>query len=262
MRVYADVNRIPDAPPEPVSTIIQVGPTPPVGTSTPINGKFVVDIPDGVVVPPVTDTTCLINSASPDYLPWSIYSGLRDSFPAYQNVIFNQLLTSVDMAALDLVATFPFDPGPPARFWPSRCQVGRDVPPAGVAPGSVALLPENPYSSPPHPGLLITSTIDISLITGGAGAKEFVVYWKVYGMSDTADVMNYTSGSNSPTLKNLVEIPQDTIECFISVNGGGGYTPVSRLSPCVTCGPGTLVKLAFVNHTSSKVFLTAYAVMF
>jgi hypothetical protein len=132
MRVYADVNGIPDLPPEPTSYIIQVGPSPEVGTATPINGKFVVDIPDGVVVPAITPSTRLVDSVSPDYLPGDIYDGLRRTFPGYANVEFNQLLTSTDMALLDTGATFPYDPGPPIKTWNSRCQVGRAVAPVSL----------------------------------------------------------------------------------------------------------------------------------
>lgn len=263
MRIYADVNRLPDIPlNETSSVIIQVAPSPAVGVSTPINGKFVVDIPDGVFPPRVTEASRLINTAPPGYITGDIFENLRRAFAGYNHVEFNPLLTSADVGLLDPAATFPFDPGPPAQFWPSRCQIGRAGAPAGVAPNSVAVLPENPHTSPPRPGVLITDTIDIGPATGGAGANNFIVYWKVYAMTVTEDVMDYTSGANTPAIKNLVEVQQDIVDVFLSVNDGGGYTPVSRLSPCVTCDPGTLLRLAFVNHNPFKVYLTAYAVLF
>lgn len=263
MRIYADVNRLPDNPvAETDSVILQVAPSPLVGVSTPINGKFVVDVPDGVFPPRVTEASRLIDSSSAGYLMGEIYENLRRSFAGYPHVVYNPLLTSSDVGELDPAATFPFDPGPPAQSWPSRYQIGRAVAPAGVAPNSVAVLPENPYTTPPRPGVLITDTIDVGPSTGGAGANNFVVYWKVYATNVTHDVMDYGTGGNSPAIKNLVEIPQDSIEVFLSVNDGAGYTPVTRLSPCVTCDPGTLIRLAFVNHHPYKVYLTAYAVLF
>ena len=263
MRIYADVNRLPNLPAsETSSVIIQVAPSPAVGVSTPINGKFVVDIPDGVYPPRVTEASRLIDTSSPDYITGEIYENLRRAFAGYPHVVYNPLLTSADVGLLDPTATFPFDPGPPAQSWSSRCQLGRAAAPAGVAPNSVALLPENPYATPPRPGLLITDTIDIGPATGGIGANNFIVYWKVYTMTVTDDVMNYGAGTNTPAIKNLVEVPQDLVGVFLSVNDGAGYTPVSRLSPCVTCDPGTLLRLAFVNHNPFKVYLTAYAVLF
>lgn len=262
MRIYADVNRLPDTPPENL-TIIQVAPSPPVGTVTPINGKFVVDIPDGVFPPTINENSCLIDTGTSYYITGPIYDSLRQTFPGYANVLFNQLLTSADIALLDLAATFPYDPGPPVKTWPTRCQVGRGgAPPLGVAPGSIALLPENMYTSPTHPGLLVTSTIDISAMTGGLGASNFLVYWKVYQVYVDNDVMDYSTGTNTPALKNLVEINQDDVKCFLSVNDGAGYTPAPRLTPCVTCAPGTLVRLAFVNHQAYKAYLMAYALIF
>jgi hypothetical protein len=62
MRIYADVNRLPDNPAAEVESVIfQVAPSPPVGTLTPANGKFVVDIPDGVFPPRVDMASRLIN---------------------------------------------------------------------------------------------------------------------------------------------------------------------------------------------------------
>lgn len=264
MRIYADVNRLPNNPAlETSSVIIQVAPSPAVGVPTPINGKFAVDIPDGVFPPRVTEASRLIDTASPDYITGQIYENLRRSFAGYRHVVANSLLTSADVGLLDTAATFPFDPGPPARFWPSRCQIGRTgAAPLGVAPNAVALLPENPYTTPPRPGVLITDTIDIGPATGGAGANNFVVYWKVYTMDVTHDVMDYGTGANTPSIKNLVEVQQDIVDVFLSVNDGAGFTPVTRLSPCVTCDPGTLIRLAFVNHNPFKVYVTAYAVLF
>ena len=261
MRIYADVNRLPDLPVnETDSVIIQVSPTPPVGTYTPVNGKFVVDIPDGVVPPTINETSRLIDPLNNVVDP--IFQGLLRAFPGYRNVSYNPLLTSSDLALLDTTATFPFNPGPPVQFWSTRAQTGRVGVPAGVAPNSVAMLAENPHPNPPRPGLLITDTIDIGPATGGVGANNFLVYWKVYTMMVTEDVMDYSTGVNSPALKNLVEVQQDIVDVYLSVNDGGGYTPVTRLSPCVTCDPGTLVRLAFVNHNPTKVYLAAYAVLF
>lgn len=262
MRIYADVNRLPDNPAaEVASVILQVAPSPSVGTHTPANGKFVVDIPDGVFPPSVDMDSRLINPVGD--IVEGIYQGLLRAFPGYSNVIYNQLLTSADIDLLDPSATFPHDLGPPVHAWASRFQTGTPTGGTkGVAPGSVAVLAKNLYTTPPRPGVLITKSIDITTPTGGLGAKSFVVYWKVYEMDVTHDVMDHSTGTNTPSIKNWVEVDQNVVEVFISVNNGGGYTPVTRLSPTATCDPGTDVRLAFVNHNSHKVYLTAYAVMF
>lgn len=265
MRIYADVNRLPNGAPETDSTIIQVAPSPPVGTATPVNGKFVVDIPDGAFPPVVNEASRLVDTGSPNYIVDDIYENLRRAFPAYRNVVFNQLLTSADLALLDPAATFLYDPGPPAKSWSSRFQTGRTgAAPQGLAPMGVAVLPENTATTPARPGLLVTDTIDIAPQTGGLGASTFLVYWKVYRIEVTDDVLDYAPGGpNTPALKNLIEVDQGEVEVFLSVNDGAGWSPVPRLSPIVTCDPGTDVRLAFVNHhPTNKVYVTAYAVMF
>ena len=266
MRIYADVNRLPDLPiNETDSVIIQVSPTPPVGTYTPVNGKFVVDIPDGVVPPTINETSRLINPVNNVVDP--IFQGLLRAFPGYRNVSYNPLLTSTDLALLDTTATFPFNPGPPVQFWSTRAQTGRVGVPAGVAPNSVAMLAENPHPNPPRPGLLITDTIDIGPATGGAGANNFIVYWKVYTMTVTDDVMDYDGGSNvnAPAIKGLLEVNQTPPDftVYLSTNGGAGYSPVGRLTPCAVCDPGDQIRLAFVNtSTTAKRYLASYAILY
>ena len=263
MRIYADVNRFPDLlAGETSSVIIQVAGTPEVNTVMPINGKFVVDIPDGVTPPVITSASRLLDPSVPPGILPTIYNSLLAQYPAYGNILYNPLLNSSDIAKLDATAVFPWDPGPPIKTWASRFQTGTPLGGTkGVAPNAVAILPENGTTTPVRPGVLITDKIDIGGVVP-LGASAFVVYWKVYQMSVTNDVMNYTSGVNTPALKNLIEVDQSLIDVFLSVDDGVGYTQVSRLTTVSTGAPGTDVRLAFINHTNSKVYIAAYAVMF
>ena len=260
MRIYADVNRLPNVrTDETSSVIIQAGPTPEVGTATPINGKFVLDVPDNIPFPKIDENSRLINQSDPGYFLGDIYSNLVKTFPGYNDFIFNQLWISTDLERLDPAATFPY------AFpltWSSRFQSGSTSVPKGVAPGSVALLPENTYVTPHRPGLIVTANNDIAPYTGGGGRSDFVVYWKVYRMETTEDVMDYSTGDNVPASRNLIEIDQDAILAYISANNGTDYVPVTRLSPATTSAPGTDVRIAFVNHNPYKVYLAAYSVMF
>ncbi|OHD80637.1 MAG: hypothetical protein A3J97_05910 [Spirochaetes bacterium RIFOXYC1_FULL_54_7] len=264
MRIYADVNRFPDLlAGETSSVIIQVAGTPEVNTATPINGKFVVGIPDGVTPPVITSASRLLDPSVPPGILPTIYNSLLAQYPTYGNILYNPILNASDIAKLDATAVFPWDPGPPIKTWSSRFQTGTPLGGTkGVAPNSVAVLPENSTTTPIRPGVLITDKIDIAAYTGGLGASSFVVYWKVYQMSVTNDVMNYTSGVNTPALKNLIEVDQDILDVFLSCDNGVGYTQASRLATVSTGVPGNDVRLAFINHTRSKVYVTAYAVMF
>lgn len=267
MRIYADINRLPDVGPEPDSVVIQVAPTPPVGSSpVPANGKFYVELPDGVSPPPIGVGSKLLGPPPANILP-AIYNGLLARFPKFSFVRYNALLTSADMAALDLGATFPGIPGPPPVTWATRAQVGRAVGPnAGLAPNAVALLPENTTTTPSRPGVLITDTIDISGDIP-AGTTEFLVYWKIHEYAVTPDVMDYdgpSSGTNEPAIKGLYEVDQSPtdLEVYLSANDGGGYSPVRRLIPCAVCDPGTQIRLAFVNKSPTKRYLASYALLY
>jgi len=266
MRIYADINRLPNAGAEPASVIIQVAPTPAVGSSTPANGKFYVEVPEGVSPPVVTTSSRLLGAVPANIVP-AIYNGLLRAFSRYDFVSYNALLVSADVDLLDLTATFPVDPGPPAVKYITRAQVGRGLAAEeGLAPNSVALLAQNDTTTPARPGLLVTDTIDISADIP-AGTTDFLVYWKIHEYAVSADVMDYDSaspGTNEAAIKSLVEVDQSPsdLEVYLSANDGGGYSRVERLVPCSVCDPGTLIRVAFINKSSTKRYIASYALLY
>jgi hypothetical protein len=254
MRIYGDINRLGS---DPTAYVIQVGPTPEVGTVTVVNGKFILDVPEGVRVPdPLpTSTTTLLNQ---------IFQGLLPGH-SYTHAHYNALLTGADSGNLDPLARFPVESGPPVRSWGVRAQIGRSGAPSdnGLAPNSVCIFPNNSKVTPPRPGLLITNTIDVSSQVP-EGVNNFSVYWKIYSSTTSEDVMNYSTGTNIPALKTVTEIDQqpEGFEVYASTNDGGGYSRVTRMVPCTSCDRGTALRLAFVNHSVSPVFLASYAVLY
>ena len=266
MRIYADINRLPNVGPELASVIIQVAPTPPVGAApVPVNGKFYVDLPEGVAPPRIDLASKLLGPAPANIIP-AIFDGLLAKYTKFSFVQYNALLVSTDVADLDLTATFPASAAPPVT-WATRAQVGRGAgPDAGLAPNSVAVLPQNNTTTPARPGLLITDTIDISADIP-AGTTEFLVYWKIHEYAVTQDVMTYdgpTPGANEAAIKQLFEVEQSPVdfEVYLSANDGGGYSPVRRLVPCAVCDPGTLIRLAFVNKSPTKRYIASYALLY
>jgi hypothetical protein len=267
MRIYADIGRFPNAGPEPSLVIVQVAPTPPPGFQPiPSNGKFYLDVPEGVQPPPIDSTSRLLGPVPANIVP-SIFNGLLRGFPGFRFVRYNAFLTSTDVDALDLTATFPVNPGPPPVKYATRVQVGRGGGiNQGIAPNSVAILAQNPTTTPVRPGVLITNTIDISGDIP-AGTTRFAVYWKIHEYAVTADVMAYDGpnvGANDAALKGLLEVDQSPtdLEVYLSTNDGGGYSRVERLVPISTCDTGTLIRLAFVNKAVSKRYLASYAVIY
>jgi len=264
MRIYADINRLPNTGPESSSVIIQVAPTPEVGASVASNGKFYVDVPDGVTPPSISSTSRLLG---PNNVLDSIFEGLLARFPRYNYIHYNGLLTSADVDLLDLTAAFPAS-STPLIAWATRAQVGRGGGvDEGLAANSVAVLPQNSLVSPVRPGVLITDTIDISADVP-AGVDNFLVYWKIHEYSVTHDVMAYdgpNANQNAPAIKNLVEVDQEPsdFEVYLSASDGAGYSQVRRLVPCGTCDPGTNIRLAFVNKSAgTKRYLANYAILY
>lgn len=253
MRIYGDTNRVGL---DPRTYVIQVAPTPKVGVGVAGNGKFVIDVPEGVPVPDPVPST--LSSLLDD-----IYGGLLVG-TSFNFVQYNALLTTADQAKLDPTAVFPYDSGPPVRTWAMRAQVGRSgaISDNGLAPNGVKVLASNTTVVPTRPGVLITDTIDVSADVP-AGVTSFSVYWKLLGVATGDDVMDYGTPTNEPAIRTITEVSQNPsgFEVYASSNDGAGYTRVSRLVP-ITVSAGTSLRVAFVNKGASPVCLIAYAVLY
>jgi len=260
MRVLADLSS---------NDILQVERSRNIGEATKINGKYLVEVPAGTLNVDASSYMLPVDGGDVTSLA---YQQLQSRFSQFPNIVFNPLLESTDQAFFDLSATLDNStnavlPAPYTGTFPVRAQMGREVPPAGLTPLSLALLPPNSHTTPPKPGLLITDVIDISAVTGGLGATDFLVYWKVYQMSVTDDVMSdygILSGTNSPAIKSLIEIDPELsgFVVAISVDGGATYQPISHLTPTSFCLAGTEIRLAFLNTTVEKIYLATYAILF
>lgn len=247
--------------------ILQVEKVPPEGDAVAVNGKYVLPTPEGVTVH-VSSDSLILPASDPNSVVSQAYAGLLAQFPQYENILFNPLLVDTDVDDLDLAGTF-IDPNTADTF-STRAQVGRGTGgplTSGQAPTNTALLAENATVSPARPGMLITDTIDVGPLTGGVGADEFVVYWYIYDSSTTHDVradFGAQAGRNDPALRNVIETDQEPadLQAYISLNDGATWVEVNRLVPVGFCDKGELVRLAFRNNSTSKIYLAAYAVIF
>jgi hypothetical protein len=190
------------------------------------------------------------------------FAGLLAQYPMYGHIVFNPLLAAADVADLDLTASMPT--GEICRAIVGR---GAGPLPTGQAPNSTIILPQNNTVVPARPGVLITDTIDITAATGGVGADEFMVYWKLYGFSTSDDVSSdygATVGSNDPAIRSITEIDQEpsNFAVYLSIDDGITYTQVGLLEPIAFCVKGLSLRLAIVNTGTSRRYLACYAIMF
>lgn len=111
---------------------------------------------------------------------------LLAQYPMFGNVYYNPLLTADHVGDLDLSGQYIDSSN---NAFDTRAQVGRAIAPDdGVAPNSVAILPQNTTVSPSRPGVLVTDSIDISAYTASVGTDEFMIYWKIYEVETSHDI--------------------------------------------------------------------------
>lgn len=249
--------------------IVQVEKNPPDGVAVTRNGMYNIPVPEGVKVR-VLPGSFVLPPTDPNSVVAQSYAGLLAQFPQYGNILFNPLIQATDMDDLDPSASL-HEGMPVTNSFPSRVQMGRGTAgplASGMAPNSVAVLEANEGIVPTRPGVLVTDTIDIGVLTSGVGADEFCVYWYIYDFDTTQDIrasVGFFAGQNLPALRKVIEVPQEPsdFEVFISINDGANFFPVNRLLPIAFCSPGLLIRLAFKNtNPLKKKYLAGYAILF
>lgn len=269
MRVRVDLgSHMTSADPQ----IIQVERTPTSGTagSANINGCYIIPVIKGVEFPVDGNSYVLAGAPPGDVDGGDVssisYAHLLAMYPMYGNVYFNPLLTYKHVEEIDLTATFTdnFSNPPNIYQFPTRIQTGRRSGgplPAGNMPTHTAILPLNPQSSDPRPGVMITNEIDLEPYMAD-GADNFLVYWKLYDFSFTHDVSNGLV--NSPAIRSVVEPDQEPngFKVYLSSDNGFSWCEVGLLEPMGFCDKTKKIRLAFVNRSASKIYLATYAVLF
>lgn len=252
--------------------ILQVEKTPEIGAPVPVNGKYVIPVPEGASVR-VNRDTIVLPSSDPASVVAEGFAGLLAQFPQYDHVAYNPLIEDTDIEDLDLTAA----PTINGISYITRAQVGRGTGGplvSGQAANTTAILPVNDTVVPARPGLLVTDTIDVSpfLPAPPAGVceipavDEFVVWWKLYEFDVTHDIRSsfgLHTGVNEPALRRIVETDQEPagLEVYLSTDDGQTWVRVNRMDPVCVC-PGVDVRLAFLNLSTAKVYLASYAILF
>ena len=250
---------------------MQVEKTPPPGNAgqTAINSKFIIPtVPEGDfpidVASYVLDGGGNIDGGD---VTSEAFARLLLQFPMFDNIYFNPLLTDDNVFELDMVATFA-DVGSGGTL-SSRVKTGRapGAPEAsGQMPNNTALLAQNESVTPPRPGLLISSAIDISSFVP-TGTADFMLYWKLYEFEVTPDVMSdhgALAGTNEPAIRYIKETEQEptVLEVYLSCDDGASWQQAGLLEPLDVCDAATTFRVAFLNRGATEINLTSFAVLF
>jgi hypothetical protein len=257
-RIVADI---------PSNTILQVEKTPDIGDSSEFGGRFALPVPDGAALE--LDPSSYILPQDGGDVATQLAAALLARYPMYDNIAYNFLLEAADVDDLDLDLLPAVSAVGPTTVR-TRVQTGRGsaLPgPTGQVPTTTAILPMNTAVGPNRPGMVVTDTIDIGPATGGAGADEFLMWWKLYELGDTEDIASdfgIFAGINAPGTRSIVEIDQEPagFTANISHDDGATWTPINRLEPTDLTVFDTDVRILFINNSNNKIYVAAYAVMF
>jgi hypothetical protein len=245
---------------------------PEIGESTTINGQYLMVIPPGAAV-------TVDSSSTPASVSLEAATELLVRFPMYDHVLYNYFLDATDIADLDLTGSAPQPTvgtvvsGTAPTLVPGsvpRCQVGRGSGPAptGVAPNSVAMLRPNLAAASPTYGCIILDTVDLTPFNPGTpGTDNVMMWWEIARVATSEDIAHgygTTAGVNTPALRQLEKIDQEpaNLLVYVSVDDGTSWYEAPYLQPTDLVTSGTSLRVAFVNQTSQKLYLTGFAILF
>lgn len=221
-----------------------------------VNGKFVPAIPD--VAPIVVETASYVLPVDGGDVSSKAWEALLLQFPMYEHALFNPLLTSADIADLDLMATFGSNP--------TRAAVGRSTGPlpVGQAPNRTRVLAPHPQSA--LPGVLVTDTININTIVAG-GVDEVLVWWQLDRIIRTNDVTSSygaTADVDEPCLVTLTPASPEPpgFAVYASNDDGVTWYAVGYMSPTDLTAMGYLIRLAFVNTGNQDRTISGFGFLF
>jgi len=251
--------------------ILQAEKSPPIGSpGTPINGKFVIPVEEGMEA--YIDSSSHVLPVDGTDVCSQSFALLLAQYPQYEYCYFNPLLTAADVTAvsggLDLTAVHAHQ-SIPEFSWAdvplqTRVLTGSA---AGMAPGSTSLPIPNPTTA--NPGLVMTNPITEvgSFTPGGIGADKFMVWWKIYSYEVSQDVRatgGLLNGQNTPAIKRIKEMDQEPTDfyVFLSIDDGANWFIANRLTPIAVCSKAPSVRLMFMNTTRERVYLAQYALLF
>ena len=142
---------------------------------------------------------------------------------------------------------------------PSRFRVGTTP--------NVACIPKE--TSAGRNGVGITSNTDITALTNdNTGRETFLLYWRIVKKVVSHDVTpvsltGYSQATtNTPSKMTYVEASDSEYSVYISENNGNTYEKVTRLTPFSFDQKADAVRVAFLNESSTDLYILSYALMF
>lgn len=271
MRIHASVAT---SPPR----ILHTRPDQDAGATTVMNGQFVLPVPPGTAVE-VTSAS-YITPQDATSLPALIVGELLIRYPMYDHAVYDFLLEATDIVGYDLAPGSPTPTAasvtPAGPSWAAligspngaRCQLGRGAGPGptGNAPGSVAILPKNTAKAAPNYGNLVTVLNDIAP-TSPTGTDDVMMWWQIAAMSDTTDVnhgFGVTLNLNQACHRTMTELDQEMADlfCYVSNDNGVTWHLANYMTPTDLIAGGTNIRVAFLNVSTSKVYLLGWVLLY
>jgi len=215
-----------------------------------MNGKYILDYPDCIEIGKELGANDPFNLNT---LTTAIESKFLAQYPSYDYLIYKPLRDSSN--EFDSAQLFPKSTG----HIPSRFRVGSTP--------NVACIPKE--TSAGRSGVGITSNTDITALTNdNTGRETFLLYWRIVKKVVSHDVTpvsltGYSQATtNTPSKMTYVEASDSEYSVYISENNGNTYEKVTRLTPFSFDQKADAVRVAFLNESSTDLYILSYALMF
>lgn len=157
-----------------------------------------------------------------------ISTALLGTYNNYRGIIYNPLLTPTDISKVDTTT--------------SRYQIG-------TTPNTVAI----------YPNATGIYTVNMTI---PSGSDKFLVYWRSAKITYSEDTSPLIGQANNPTLLQYDLSGTDDFDVYIVGTPDAISRPVNLLESISYTSNQTDAKLVFVNNSSNKLHLLAFAIIY
>ncbi len=208
-----------------------------------MTGRYVFDIPDFIKIP--IDQSIGISQTDLKNL---VQLKMLEQYPTFMGCNFYPLVETT--YATDILDT--------AQNSYLNIQTQEPRYQIGVVPNSCAILGKNTNTSEMNPiGQITTKTITLP-----TSKDTIMVYWRAFTLRYTHDY--FAQYDTPPSV--LYDFETNDISVYATQNSspilGSVYEEASLMTPLTFNSPSTTYRLTFVNNSSNKIHLLAFAILY